>query len=81
MPKKLRAYTNRRAVAVELDAAQVRIVEAQRSGGHVRISKLIGARIPHNVKLDDAKDVGEFLAEQLKQAGVSGPVMMNIPRT
>ena len=79
--KKLGAYINRRVVAVELDTGQVRIVEAQRSGGRVRISKLISAKIPHDVKLDDAKSVGEFLAEQLKRAGASGPIMMNIPRT
>ncbi len=71
----------RRFVAVDFDSRQLRLVQAERSGGKTRILKLASVPMPDGLDPSDAQKLGAFLKRTLKQLKLgSAPVVMHLPR-
>jgi Tfp pilus assembly PilM family ATPase len=75
-------FRSRRFAAVDFDSRRLRIVQAERYGKYTRVTRLAGADIPGDIDLTDPEAVGRFLAETLKEMGLSRcAVVMNVPRS
>jgi len=71
-----------RFCALDFDSRQIRIVEAESSGGRTRIRKAAAADMPEGIALADAGAVGEFVGRTLAEMHLSGAaVLMNVPRS
>ena len=71
----------KRFLAVDFDSNQVRIVQAQRAGGQVKILQLTALDIPAGLDVSDARAVGEFLGASLQQLRLKdAAVVMSVPR-
>jgi len=71
----------RRFIAVDIDSRILRIVCAERTGRHVRVTRLIRADFPPDLEVTDARAVGGFLAKTLQEANVDARAMvMSVPR-
>lgn len=77
----LDSFRSRRFVTAELDSRFLHLVEAQQVGKQARIIKLCSSAVPDGLDLADAKAVGQFLHQALKQFGLAGmPMLMSVPR-
>lgn len=72
----------RRVVAVDFDRRQLRVAVAERAGGRLRITRLIGEAIDPDVDVSDADAVARVLVRALDgvKVGRDG-VVMNVPRS
>jgi len=71
-----------RFCALDFDGRQLRIVEAESSGGRTRIRKAVAADMPEGLDLADARAVGAFLGQTLNTMHLStAAVLMNVPRS
>jgi len=71
----------RRFLAVDFDTRQLRIVQAERSAGQVRLHRLIAVDVPEALDVSDAQGFGEFLARQRAELRLKETdVVMNVSR-
>ncbi len=71
----------RRVVAVDYDSSQLRLVLSERAGRRFRVLRMVGVPVPDGLDLTDARAVGTFLGESLRDARLAGvPLAMSIPR-
>ena len=74
-------FRSQRFVTAELDSRFLHLVEARQAGKQAQIIKLCSSAVPEGLDLADAKAVGQFLHQALKQFGLSGmPMLMSVPR-
>jgi len=86
LSEKVKGLSRRKRVgrfcAVDFDGRQLRIVEAESSGGPTRIRKAVAADVPAGLDLTDAAALGEFVGQTIGQMHLAGAaVLMNVPRS
>ena len=71
LSEKVKGLSRRRKVgrfcALDFDGRQLRIVEAESSGGRTRIRKAVAADMPEGLDLADAAALGALVAKTLSQ--------------
>ena len=86
LSEKVKGLSRRKKVgrfcALDFDGRQLRIVEAESSGGRTHIRKAVAADMPEGLDMADAPAVGEFVKYTLDQMHLaSTAVLMNVPRS
>ena len=86
LSEKVKGLSRRKKVgrfcALDFDGRQLRIVEAESSGGRTHIRKAVAADMPEGLDMADAPAVGEFVKYTLDQMHLAGTaVLMNVPRS
>ncbi|GAF68773.1 unnamed protein product, partial [marine sediment metagenome] len=84
LSEKVKGLSRRKKVgrfcALDFDGRQLRIVEAESSGGRTHIRKAVAADMPEGLDMADAPAVGEFVKYTLDQMHLaSTAVLMNVP--